>query len=88
MYENEEYSMSRLAVDRALVLCAAGHTLEHLEETGIAESMRCIYLNDRLRPEIGVARADMVVLGDTAEGGEGVRQKNFAQAYQLGKEFC
>ena len=60
--------MSGLAIDRALVLCTAGHTREHLEETGIAESMRCIYLNDRLRPEIGVAQADMVVLGDMAEG--------------------
>ena len=87
VYENEEYPMSGLQIDRALV-CTSGHTCEHLEETGIAESMRCIYLNDRLRPDIGVARADMVVLGDTAEGGEGVRQKNFAQAYQLGKEFC
>ena len=42
----------------------------------------------RLRPEIGVARTDMVVLGDMAEGGESVRQKNLARAYQLGKEFC
>ena len=88
VYENEEYPMSGLEIDRALVLCTAGHTLEHLEETGITESMRCIYLSDRLRPEIGVARADMVVLGGMAEGGESVRRKNLARAYQLGKEFC
>ncbi|MCG8625029.1 MAG: flavodoxin family protein, partial [Proteobacteria bacterium] len=73
--------------DRALVLCTAGHTLEHLEETGILGSMRCIYLNDRLRPEIGVAQADMVLLGGMAEGGESIRQENLAKAYQLGKEF-
>ena len=59
-----------------------------LEETGIAESMRCIYLNDRLRPDIGVARTDMAVLRDMAEGGESVRQRNLVRAYQLGKEFC
>lgn len=80
--------MSGLEIDRALVLCTAGHTCEHLEKIGIAESMRRIYLNDRLRPEIGVAQADMVVLGGTAEGGESVRQKKLARAYQLGKGFC
>ena len=88
VYENETYAISGLAIDRALVLCAAGHTREHLEETGITESMRCIYLNDRLRPEIGVAQADMVVLAGMGEGDESIRQKNLAQAYQLGKEFC
>ena len=79
--------MSGLQINRALVLCTAGHTREHLEETGILESMRCIYLNDRLRPEIGVAQADMVVLAGMAEGGESIRQKNLARAYQLGEEF-
>ncbi len=88
VYENEIYAISGLEIDRALVLCTAGHTLEYLEETGILESMRCIYLSDRLRPDIGVAQVNMVVLGGMAEGGESVRQKNFAQAYQLGKEFC
>ncbi len=88
VYENEEYPMSGLEVDRALVLCTAGHTCEHLEETGILESMRCIYLNDRLRPEIGVAWTDMVVLGGMGEVEESIRQENLVKAYQLGKEFC
>ncbi|MYD61217.1 MAG: NAD(P)H-dependent oxidoreductase [Gemmatimonadetes bacterium] len=88
LYENETYPLSKLEIDRALVLCTAGHTHEHLEETGILESMRCIYLNDRLRPEIGVAQTDMVVLGGMAEGGESVRHKNLARAYRLGKDFC
>ena len=88
VYEGETYAISGLAIDRALVLCPAGHTCEHLEETGILESMRCIYLNDRLRPEIGVAQADMVVLGGMGEGDESIRQANLAKAYQLGKEFC
>ena len=87
VYENEEYPMSKLEIDRALVLCTAGHTCEHLEETGIAASMRRIYLNDRLRPEIGVAQADMVVLGGMGEGGERIKQRNLARAYQLGKRF-
>ena len=42
----------------------------------------------RLRPEIGVAQTDMVVLGGMAEGGESIRQENLARAYQVGKEFC
>jgi len=88
VYENEEYAISGLEIDKALVLCTAGHTIEHLEETGIAESMRCIYLSDRLRPEIGVAQADMVVLGGMGEGEESIRQENLARAYHLGKKFC
>ena len=88
VYENEEYSMSGLEIDRALVLCTAGHTREHLEETGITESMRCIYLNDRLRPEIGMAPADMVVLAGMGEGDESIRHRNLSRAYQLGKKFC
>lgn len=62
--------------------------VQQIEETGILESVRCIYLNDRLRPEIGVVRTDMVVLGGMTEGGESIRQENLEQAYQLGKEFC
>ena len=87
-YENETYTISGLEIDKALVLCTAGNTCENLEEIGILESMQCIYFNDRLRPEIGVARTDMVVLGGTVEGGESVRQKNLARAYLLGKNFC
>jgi NAD(P)H dehydrogenase (quinone) len=33
----------------ALVICTAGHTDEKLEEIGIAQSMRMIMINDRLK---------------------------------------
>lgn len=85
--ENETYPMSRLAIDKALVLCPAGHTIENLDKTGIAESMRRLYLNDRLRPEVGIARADLVLLAGMTEGDEDMGDRNLAIAYRLGKDF-
>ena len=41
-YDQEGARGTRLSIEKALVLCSAGHTKDHLEETGIAESMRRI----------------------------------------------
>ncbi|UCE17597.1 MAG: NAD(P)H-dependent oxidoreductase [Gemmatimonadota bacterium] len=85
-YENGEHLISKIQIEKALVLCSAGHTVEHLEETGIAESMRQIMLNDRLLG-VGVKAADMEILGGMVEHDEAVRLKNLARAYQLGRDF-
>jgi hypothetical protein len=39
---------TRINIKKAIVMYSARHTSEHLEEIGIAQSMRCIMLNDRL----------------------------------------
>ena len=90
VYENEEfkdYTMSRLAIDKALVLCHAGHTLEDLKETGIAESMKTVFLQDRLCAEKGIARTEFVLLGGMGKPDVDVRKINLQQAYNLGRHF-
>lgn len=85
-YDDDEQRYSRIAIDKALVICSAGHTVEHLEETGIAESMRCIMLSDRLLG-VGVKAAEMAILGGMMPGDDSRREGNLQRAYELGKAF-
>ena len=56
VYEGGEHAASKVGIGKALVICPAGHTEEHLEETGIAESMRRVMLRDRLLG-VGIPKA-------------------------------
>jgi NAD(P)H dehydrogenase (quinone) len=73
-------------IEKAVVLCSAGHTVEHLEETGIAESMRRIMLNDRLLG-VGVKQVHMEILGGMMPLDDTHREQNLRRAYELGKGF-
>ena len=73
-------------IKKALLICAAGHTAEHLEETGIAESMRKVMLNDRLAG-IGIKNAAMRIFGGTVAGGPEIKEQHLHAAFRLGKEF-
>ena len=75
-----------MSIEKALVLCSAGHTKEHLEETGIAESMRRIMLTDRLLG-VGVKQAHMEILGGMMPLDDTYREQNLRRAYELGKLF-
>ena len=86
-FAKEEFPFDRLSVRKALVLCPAGHTLEHLQETGIMESLRSLYVRDRIRPEVGVEKAELVVLGGTADPEDPFRETNLNLAYTSGVEF-
>lgn len=77
---------SRLSVEKALVLCSAGHTAAHLEETGIAESMRRVMLSDRLLG-VGVRHAKMEILGGMMPLDDSHREGNLLRAYELGRTF-
>ena len=77
---------SKIDIAKALVICPAGHTAEHLEETGIAESMRRIMLNDRLLG-VGVGEASMEILGGMVENHEAIRERNLKRAFLLGNTF-
>jgi len=77
---------TRMTVEKALVLCSAGHTVEHLEETDIADSMRRIMLNDRLLG-VGVKQAHMEILGGMMPLDDTHREQNLRRAYELGKKF-
>jgi NAD(P)H dehydrogenase (quinone) len=85
-YEDGVHKSSKIEIDRALVICPAGHTLEHLEEIGVAGSMRCIMLDDRLRG-VGIADARMEILGGMVPFEEATRTRNLERAYILGKDW-
>jgi NAD(P)H dehydrogenase (quinone) len=85
-YDEDEQRSSRISIEKTLVLCSAGHTVKHLEETGIAESMRCIMLNDRLLG-VGVKAAQMEILGGMMPGDDTYRRQNLNRAYELGRTF-
>lgn len=85
-YDTDNARQTRISIRKALVLCPAGHTVEHLEEIGIAESMRRIMLHDRLLG-IGVKEARMEILGGMLPKVETYRAANLERAYRLGLEF-
>jgi NAD(P)H dehydrogenase (quinone) len=85
-YADDGEHVSRMSVEKALVLCPAGHPVEHLEEIGIAESMRRVMLSDRLLG-VGVKEATMEILGGMVENDVAIRERNLERAYQLGKEL-
>jgi NAD(P)H dehydrogenase (quinone) len=77
---------TRIEIAKAVVICSAGHTVECLEETGIAQSMRAIMLNDRLLG-VGVKEARMEILGGIMPNDDTFRQKNLDTAYWLGRRL-
>jgi NAD(P)H dehydrogenase (quinone) len=77
---------TRMSIEKALVLCSAGHTAAHLEETGIADSMRRVMLNDRLLG-VGVKQAHMEILGGMMPLDDSHRVENLRRAYELGRAF-
>ncbi len=86
LYDDNDQHVSQIQIKKALVICSAGHTEQHLEETDIAESMRKIMLNDRLLG-IGIQQADMFILGGIMPNDDTFRHANLLKAYQLGKDF-
>jgi NAD(P)H dehydrogenase (quinone) len=85
-YDKDEARRTEIRIQKAIVICSAGHPVEHLEETGIAESMRKIMLNDRLLG-IGVKEAKMEILGGMMPKDDTHRQANLDKAYSLGRHL-
>ena len=84
--EAGQHSISKINIEKALVLCAAGHPVAYLEEIGIAESMRRIMLHDRLLG-VGIKQANMEILRGMVANDETIRQANLDRAYYMGKNF-
>lgn len=74
------------SLEKVLVLCPAGHTVEDLEEQGIARAMRTIMIEDRV-PGLGAKVASMEILGGMSTGDETARGRNLKRAYELGRKF-
>lgn len=85
-FENGKRAGSRIKVKKALILCSAGHPVNHLEQTGIAESMRTIMIKDRIL-NVGIPKAKMVILGGMALNNPEIRQENLKTAFVLGKNI-
>lgn len=77
---------TQINIEKALVLCSAGHTAAHLEEIGIAESMRRVMLGDRLLG-VGVKEAKMEILGGVMPLDDSHHEENLRRAYELGRTF-
>lgn len=86
LYDTDGTRGTKLSIEKALVLCSAGHTAEHLEQTGIAEAMRRVLLNDRLLG-VGVKQAHMEILGGMMPLDDSHREENLRTAYTLGRTF-
>jgi NAD(P)H dehydrogenase (quinone) len=86
LYEDTGARGTKMSIEKALVLCSAGHTAAHLEEIGIADSMRRVMLNDRLLG-VGAKHAHMEILGGMMPLDDSHREENLLRAYELGKTF-
>jgi NAD(P)H dehydrogenase (quinone) len=85
-YDDAEERHTRIEIEKALVICPAGHTVEDLEGTGIAEGMRRIMLSDRLLG-VGIKEARMEILGGMMPPDDRRRDTNLKKAYELGRSF-
>ncbi len=85
-YDEDEQRQTRVAVKKAVVICSAGHTVEHLKEIGIAESMSRVMLNDRLLG-IGVKEAVMEILGGMMPQDDSFKEDNLKKAYNFGRNL-
>jgi NAD(P)H dehydrogenase (quinone) len=85
-YDSDCQRGTHVRVPKAVVICPAGHTTEHLEETGVAEAMRRIMLQDRLLG-VGIREARLEILGGMMPGDDTWREPNLERAYRLGREL-
>jgi NAD(P)H dehydrogenase (quinone) len=85
-YEGGTERRSSIRLKKALALCPAGHTIKHLTETGIAQSMRLVFLDDRLL-NVGIPSVHMEILGGMTNADENRRLINLNLARELGRRF-
>ena len=86
LYDDAEVRHTRICIQEAVVITSAGHSASHLEETGVADAMRKIVIQDRLLG-VGVQRAHLEILGGMMPGVLTFRDLNLNRAHRLGIEF-
>jgi NAD(P)H dehydrogenase (quinone) len=73
--------------EKALVICAAGHTVEQLRESGCYQAMETVMLVDRMYER--AKEKEFVVLGGSEElkgdAWERLKEAHLSAAYELGK---
>lgn len=60
---------------KALFICSAGHTLEHLKQYGHLESMKTVMLEDRIFDR--AKHKEMIILDGTTKGNLQLREDNW-----------
>ncbi len=85
-YNENEVRFTKIDIKKAVVICSAGHTTKHLVETGIAESMKRIMINDRLLG-VGIKEARMEILGGMMPKDKTNYRENLERVYLLGKNM-
>lgn len=86
IYDDGEHRTSRIEIGKAVVICPAGHSIDHLDEIGIADAMRRVMVDDRLLG-VGIKTAHMEILGGMVPGDAKVREGNLDRARELGRDF-
>jgi NAD(P)H dehydrogenase (quinone) len=71
-------------LDKGLVICVTGHSLQHLKEYGHLESMKTVMLGDRLFDR--VRSKEMIVLDSMTKYNMDIRKKNWDQHLQTAFE--
>ncbi|MBR5658443.1 MAG: hypothetical protein IKX10_03470, partial [Lachnospiraceae bacterium] len=75
-------------LDKAIILCSAGNSLEHLEQFGLLDSMKKVMLGDRL---FGRAKEMEFVVFDSTSRENELREKNWnmnlQKAYEKGNKL-
>jgi NAD(P)H dehydrogenase (quinone) len=79
-YKHQPDQPKMKLIKYGLVICTAGYTCEYLAETGIAQSMKTIMLEDRLGNRFETK--EMLILGGTLEV-EIVRQQHTRQIEEM-----
>ena len=82
----ENRSMKQL--EKALVFCIAGNTLEYFERTGLGETMRKVLLDDRLFDR--VKQKEMIILEATSRElaeRDLNREKHLKRVFEEGERF-
>ena len=73
-------------LDKAVILCSAGNSIEHLKEYGLLDSMKRVMLGDRL---FGRAKQTEFIVFDNTSRENELRKKNWdmnlQKAYEMGK---
>lgn len=74
-------------LEKGLIICITGHSLQHLKEYGHYDSMRTVMLGDRMFDR--VKSKDMIILDSAAKFNEGLREANWDKhlktAYEAGR---
>jgi NAD(P)H dehydrogenase (quinone) len=75
-------------LEKGLVLCVAGNTLEYFERTGLGEAMKRVFLDDRFADR--VKQKELIILDETSRElteREANRVKHIKRAFETGVGF-